>query len=77
MKSHGADAEGYCLSLNPEIDGQTLPLSEALQQAVGYGMPSIIICGKGLAYFESEQEAGPPKRFVLKRDQPSRLKEDL
>lgn len=77
LKSHGADTEGYCLTLNPKIDGQTLPLSEALQEAVGCGLPSIIICGKGLAYFESEQEVGPPKRFVLKRDRHSPPKEDL
>ncbi len=68
MKSYGANEEGYCLSFNPEIDGKTLPLLEGLQKAVGCGLPSIILCGEKLCYFESEQEVGPPKRFVLKRE---------
>lgn len=67
MKEHNATDEVYCISFNPEIDGKSLPLIEALQVAVGYGLPSIIICGERLGYFESEQELGPPKRFILKR----------
>lgn len=67
LKEYSALDEGYCISFNPEIDGKTLPLLEALQATVGYGLPSIIICGEKLGYFEAEQELGPPKRFILKR----------
>jgi hypothetical protein len=32
-------------------------------------MPSIVSCIPGkLAYFEAEQENGPPPRFILKRN---------
>jgi len=42
-------------------------LSEALEQCVGRGMPNILICIPNQhAYFEAEQEVGPPPRFIIK-----------
>ncbi|MFD1395472.1 hypothetical protein [Kroppenstedtia eburnea] len=65
----GAEDYCYAISYNKEIDGKHLPLNYALEQAVGYGMPSLISCiPNKLAYFESEQGFGPPKRFILKND---------
>ncbi|QKI83358.1 hypothetical protein [Kroppenstedtia eburnea] len=65
----GAEDYCYAISFNEDIDGKHLPLKYALEHAVGYGMPSLISCiPKKLAYFESEQGFGPPKRFILKND---------
>lgn len=69
LKKQGATDECYVISWNEEIDGKKLPLNEALKKVVGYGMPSIVSCIEGkLAYFEAEQVAGSPPRFLLKRE---------
>lgn len=45
-----------------------MPLAQALDLAVGWGMPSIVSCRPGeLIYVETEQEAGPPSRYLLHR----------
>lgn len=68
LKKEGAKNSVYSLSYNEKIDGKELPLLEALKQAVGFGMPSLISCIPGeLAYFEAEQGFGPPPRFLLRR----------
>ncbi|WP_285767458.1 hypothetical protein [Peribacillus sp. SI8-4] len=68
LKKQGAPNECYVISWNKEVDGKKLSLNEALKKVVGYGMPSIVSCIEGsLAYFEAEQEAGSPPRFLLKR----------
>ncbi|MGE5397579.1 MAG: hypothetical protein ACM3MK_08635 [Chitinophagales bacterium] len=67
LKQYGANDKCYSISSNGEIDGKELSLTEALEKAVGFGMPSIIYCGSGLAYFEAEQESGAPPRFILKK----------
>jgi hypothetical protein len=52
-----------------EFDQKTLPLREALEICVGRGLPSIVICKPNrLAYFESEQDSGPPQRLLLIRN---------
>lgn len=67
LKTEGAENLVYSLSYNEKIDGKEMPLLEAIEQAVGFGMPSIISCIPGeLAYFEAEQGLGPPPRFLLK-----------
>ncbi|CEG21422.1 hypothetical protein BN1080_00332 [Planococcus massiliensis] len=67
LKAEGAEKAVYSLSYNEKIDGKEMPLLEAIEQAVGFGMPSIISCIPGeLAYFEAEQGFGPPPRFLLK-----------
>lgn len=69
LKSYGAKDDCYAISFNKNIDGQYLALKNALAEAVGFGMPSIISCFPDrLLYFESEQEAGPPARFILKKN---------
>ncbi|MDN7245558.1 hypothetical protein [Planococcus shenhongbingii] len=68
LKSNKAEKMCYSLSFNKDIDGQEMPLEEALRHAVGFGVPSIISCRPGeLAYFEAEQEYGAPPRYLLKR----------
>jgi hypothetical protein len=69
LKKQGASNECYVISWNGEVDGKHLPLNKALKKVVGYGMPSIVSCVEGeIAYFEAEQEAGSPPRFLLKRE---------
>ena len=68
MRQEGASTICYAISSNSELDGETLQRSEALEKAVEFGLPTILICTPGkLAYFEAEQEAGPPPRYLLKR----------
>jgi len=69
LRNLGGEDLCYVISLEDSIDGQVMPLRNALQNAVGYGLPSIVssIPGK-LAYFEAEQTAGAPPRFILKKD---------
>ena len=68
LKKQGAGSDCYAISWNGSIDGKHLDLRSALEKAVGSGFPSIISCISGkLAYFEAEQEYGPPPRFILKR----------
>jgi hypothetical protein len=68
LRQEGASAVCYAISANGEIDGETLQLSDALDKAVGFGLPTILICTPGkLAYFEAEQETGPPPRYLLRR----------
>ncbi|MGO4887309.1 hypothetical protein ACJ2A9_06105 [Anaerobacillus sp. MEB173] len=68
LKKQGAGNDCYVMSWNDSIDGKHLSLISALEVAVGEGFPSIISCIPGkLAYFEAEQEYGPPPRFILKR----------
>jgi hypothetical protein len=65
LNAKGAPAECYCLSENPEIDGQDLPLTIALKRVVGSGMGTFLSCVPGrLAYFEGEE---PGERYVLVR----------
>ncbi|MCU0492781.1 MAG: hypothetical protein MUD01_14415 [Chloroflexaceae bacterium] len=58
----------YAISMSDALDGKHMPLEQVLQGAVSFGLPSIVICIPGkLAYFEAEQEHGPPPRFLLER----------
>lgn len=60
----------YVISSAAAVDGQELPLADALERVVGFGLPSIVICIPGtLGYFEAEQEYGPPPRYWLERPQ--------
>ena len=59
----------YCISLNNDIDEKYLPINVALENAVNFGMASLISCiPNKLAYFQEEQTYGPPRRFILYRD---------
>lgn len=68
LKSKGAPDTCYSISTRDELDGRFMPLAGALKLAVGWGMPSIVSCRLGeLVYLETEQEAGPPNRYLLHR----------
>ena len=65
LQRRGAPAESYIISEAAKLDGQTLPLREALDAVVGYGMGTFISCVPGrLAYFEGEE---PGERYILER----------
>lgn len=68
LRQHGAVGTCYAMSMCERIHRRLLPLQEALDAAVGHGLPSIISCLPGrLVYVETEQERGPPDRFLLRR----------
>ena len=68
LEGRGAEPTCYAISSEESIDGRILPLGDALEAAVGYGMPTILSClPRRLAYLETEQEVGPPDRFILFR----------
>jgi hypothetical protein len=63
LKQKGAPLFCHVMSSNDEIDGQDIPLQEALIQVIGRGMGTFISCIPGkLAYFEGEEES---ERFIL------------
>lgn len=67
LEPNDAPDQCYVMSYG-KLDGQKLILRDALRGVVGMGMPSIVVCIPGkLAYFEAEQEKGPPPRFILKK----------
>jgi len=65
LRKRGAPKECYIVSETAELDGQTLPLEDALDAVVGRGMGTFISCVPGkLAYFEGEE---PGERYILER----------
>jgi hypothetical protein len=68
LRSLGASATCQALSENPDIDGRTLALGQALEDTVGRGYSTLLIISPGeLAYFEDEE---PGERYVLHRRSP-------
>jgi hypothetical protein len=66
LEKLGTKKSCYVISCNEAVDGKQIPLVDAIHAVMGYGLPSIIICApKSLAYFEAEQEKGPPPRYLL------------
>jgi hypothetical protein len=56
----------FAISEDPALDQKDLPLVEALQRIVGYGMGTVLSCIAGrLAFVETEDE-----RFILERSDP-------
>jgi hypothetical protein len=57
----GAPIECWLISERDELDGQKMPLNEALNEVVGCGIGTIMSCVPGkLGYFEDEDQ-----RFIL------------
>jgi hypothetical protein len=66
LRESGAGRTCHVISHNDAIDGKQLPLEDAIRATAGFGLPSILICAAdSLAYFEAEQEKGPPPRYIL------------
>lgn len=66
LKSHGAGDRCYVVSAATEIDGQELPLPDAIAAASHHGWGTIISCLPGrLAYYYDE--CGE-RRFLLVRE---------
>jgi len=66
LRKSGAGRTCHVISHNDAVDGQQLPLEDAVRATAGFGLPSILICApEALAYFEAEQEKGPPPRYLL------------
>ncbi|MFT8318822.1 MAG: hypothetical protein ABF651_11220 [Sporolactobacillus sp.] len=68
LRKYGAGDICYSIVWS-EMDGRVLPLESTLDKVVGNGSAVIVSCIHGkIAYFEAEQEYGPPPRYILKRD---------
>lgn len=66
LMRRGTEMNCYAISASDVIDMRVLPLSEALDVAVGFGLPTILVCRPGqLVYLETEQIDGPPDRYIL------------
>ena len=66
LRQRGAPATSVLLAEDAALDGQELPLEEALRRVVGRGMGAFVSCLPGrLAYFEGE---GPGERCLLSRE---------
>ena len=66
LQQGGSKERCYVMSLIANFDGVYVTLDDALESVVGNGMAALIYCNNGIAYFEAEQEQGPPPRFILK-----------
>jgi hypothetical protein len=55
LQKRGAPAECYLISEDLALDGKSMPLSDALQKVVAYGMGTLVSCIPGrLGYYEGE-----------------------
>jgi len=63
LRARGAGETCHVVSEDRAIDGRRMPLIDALEHVVGYGMGTLLSCVPGeLAYFEGE---GPKDRCIL------------
>jgi hypothetical protein len=69
LRCLGAPRRAYVLSSDKRFDGIETDLVTALDGVFFYGLPSVVLCQPDcLAYFQAEQEYGPPPRFLLMRE---------
>lgn len=65
LKKKGAPETCYVISEDDDLDGKEIPLQEALEETVGYGVGTFISCVTGkLAYFEAEDKG---ERYILEK----------
>lgn len=65
LRARGAPDDCYVMSAMSDLDGQTVPLAEALSDVVGWCSGTFLSCIPGrLAYFEGEETN---ERYVLER----------
>ena len=60
----------YVLSYHSDLDACDMPLTEALNQCIGLGMPSILILDAKNVVVETEQSFGPSVKYILHIDSP-------
>jgi hypothetical protein len=66
LRSHGAGATCRVISDYREIDGQVMPIEDAVREAEGSGMGSLLCCVPGkLAYYVGESGE---QRLLLRRN---------
>lgn len=67
LRQLGAPPDCHVISVNRDLDGRDMPLSDALQTAIGGGQGTFISCINGaLGYFEGEE---PGDRYICYRNQ--------
>lgn len=65
LRRHGAPEACYVISTNPDLDGRSMPLAEALGEVHAMQQGTLISCIPGqLAYYEGEDAH---ERYVLHR----------
>jgi hypothetical protein len=70
LKSKAAPEHCHVLSEDPELDGQSMELTAALEQILGLGIGTFLSCIPGrLAYFEDEDG-----RCILERSNAERVR---
>jgi hypothetical protein len=66
LRQKGASATVWIISEDPKIDANELPLDEAMKQAWGSSMGTILSCVRGkLAFFRGEEMKS---ERILERD---------
>ncbi|HKE24996.1 MAG TPA: hypothetical protein VKB88_21695 [Bryobacteraceae bacterium] len=66
LRKLGAPPQCHVISVHGELDGCDMPLSVALQIAIGKGQGTFISCITGvLGYFEGEE---PDERYICQRE---------
>jgi hypothetical protein len=74
LRAAGAGPTCYCISSERDLDGETVPLENALERVVQSGFGHYLVCiPDRLAYFESEDR---DERYILRRNPPNLLPED-
>jgi hypothetical protein len=64
LRRRGAAESCSIVSVDPELDGATMPLADAIERVHAFAEGTVVICGTGLAYYEGE---APKNRFILHR----------
>jgi hypothetical protein len=66
LRKRGAPAECYLISEAIDLDGKRMPLPDALERIVAYGMGTLLSCIPGrLGYYEGEARG---ERYLLERE---------
>ena len=63
MRKLGASEECYAVSAQQGLDARTMPLSEALEECIGFSIETVLYSpGTGIGYYEG---GGYTERYVL------------
>lgn len=68
LRTAGAKAECRVISDCSELDGQYLPLEEAIFACERCGFASVVCCVPGVLAFYFDESASPRRRLLLRRE---------
>jgi hypothetical protein len=68
LVARGAPKDCYVISTHSRHDGMTIPLDDAINELVGAGDGTILLCIPGrLAYYEGEEAIGGGYQWIVER----------